>query len=116
MSTVTPRSTRMMPALGQRLLAAPACRASHCTAAVASGSGRRPLCASSAAAGRKPWDGRRSLHATARNLNVDPVAHGPKGLLPEFSLKDKVIVVSGGAQGLGLVQAEALLEAGATGK
>ncbi|KAF4499069.1 D-arabinitol 2-dehydrogenase [Fusarium agapanthi] len=35
-------------------------------------------------------------------------------LLPEFSLKDKVIVVSGGARGLGLVQIEALLEAGAT--
>lgn len=35
--------------------------------------------------------------------------------LPEFSLKDKVIVVSGGAQGLGLVQAQALAEAGATG-
>lgn len=37
-------------------------------------------------------------------------------LLPEFSLKDKVIVVSGGARGLGLVQIEALLEAGATGE
>ena len=109
-----------MPVLGRRLLAAPACRASHCAAAAAaaaaSGPGRRPLRTSFATAARKPWDGRRSLHATARNLNVDPVAHGPKGLLPEFSLKDKVIVVSGGAQGLGLVQAEALLEAGATGK
>ncbi|KAI3324805.1 hypothetical protein HD806DRAFT_534265 [Xylariaceae sp. AK1471] len=38
----------------------------------------------------------------------------PKGILPEFDLKGKVIVVSGGAQGLGIVQAEALLEAGAT--
>lgn len=36
-------------------------------------------------------------------------------LLPEFSLKDKVIVVSGGGRGLGLVQIEALLEAGAKG-
>ncbi|KAF5987384.1 D-arabinitol 2-dehydrogenase [Fusarium bulbicola] len=35
-------------------------------------------------------------------------------LLPEFSLEDKVIIVSGGARGLGLVQIEALLEAGAT--
>ncbi|KAI2638376.1 hypothetical protein GGS21DRAFT_436097 [Xylaria nigripes] len=34
-------------------------------------------------------------------------------ILPEFSLKGKVIVVSGGAQGLGITQAEALLEAGA---
>ena len=35
--------------------------------------------------------------------------------LPEFSLRDKVVLVSGGARGLGLTQAEALLEAGATG-
>jgi hypothetical protein len=36
--------------------------------------------------------------------------------LPEFSLVGKIILVSGGARGLGLTQAEALLEAGATGK
>ncbi|KAL8714577.1 MAG: hypothetical protein Q9220_001525 [cf. Caloplaca sp. 1 TL-2023] len=34
--------------------------------------------------------------------------------MPEFNLTDKVILVSGAAQGLGLTQAEALLEAGAT--
>ncbi|KAF2275041.1 NAD(P)-binding protein [Westerdykella ornata] len=33
--------------------------------------------------------------------------------LPEFSLAKKVVLVSGGARGLGLTQAEALLEAGA---
>lgn len=36
----------------------------------------------------------------------------PQGL-PEFSLANKVVLVSGGARGLGLTQAEALLEAGA---
>jgi hypothetical protein len=40
---------------------------------------------------------------------------GTKKRLPEFSLADKVILVSGGARGLGLTQAEGLLEAGATG-
>ncbi len=37
-------------------------------------------------------------------------------LMAEFSLAGKVVLVSGGARGLGLTQAEALLEAGATGE
>ncbi|KAF5005032.1 hypothetical protein FDECE_8503 [Fusarium decemcellulare] len=53
----------------------------------------------------------RAFHNTAPRRNA---ALGQQHLLSEFSLKDKVIVVSGGARGLGLVQIEALLEAGAT--
>lgn len=56
----------------------------------------------------------RAFSTTVARSNVSP--HDRSTLLPEFSLKDKVIVVSGGARGLGLVQAEAFLEAGATGK
>ncbi|RSL52751.1 hypothetical protein CEP54_010730 [Fusarium duplospermum] len=53
----------------------------------------------------------RAFHNTTPQHNA---ALGQPHLLPEFSLRDKVIVVSGGARGLGLVQTEALLEAGAT--
>ena len=45
-----------------------------------------------------------------------PTFLGTTKRLPEFNLADKVVLVSGGARGLGLVQAEALLEAGATGE
>ncbi|KAH6853545.1 hypothetical protein B0I37DRAFT_9376 [Chaetomium sp. MPI-CAGE-AT-0009] len=57
---------------------------------------RRPLQATAGAAFT------RSFHQTSSRQS-----------LPEFSLKDRVVVVSGGARGVGLTQAEALLEAGA---
>ncbi|PTB37729.1 hypothetical protein M441DRAFT_148418 [Trichoderma asperellum CBS 433.97] len=53
-------------------------------------------------------------------MHVSPVLSSPPldpvtrpHLLAEFTMKDKVVVISGGGRGLGLVQAEALLEAGA---
>ena len=52
-----------------------------------------------------------------RSLNNLPTAASSLSTLermPEFNLRDKVILVSGAARGLGLTQAEALLEAGAT--
>lgn len=44
-----------------------------------------------------------------------PTYLGTTKRLPEFNLVDKIVLVSGAARGLGLVQAEALLEAGAVG-
>lgn len=57
----------------------------------------------------------RAFHQThhRRNSNDNNNKTNRSHLLPEFSLKDRVIIVSGGARGLGLTQAEALLEAGA---
>ena len=54
--------------------------------------------------------------ASSRGNVAQKLSSPTKGILPEFDLHGKVIIVSGGAQGLGVVQAEALLEAGATGQ
>lgn len=56
----------------------------------------------------------RAFHQTrTHRSNANNNTKTRSTLLPEFSLKDRVIVVSGGARGVGLTQAEALLEAGA---
>lgn len=54
----------------------------------------------------------RNFHQSCVRLQGQ-TSQSPATLLPEFSLKGKVIVVSGGGRGVGLTQAEGLLEAGA---
>jgi hypothetical protein len=53
----------------------------------------------------------RRFHESPKHLSAASTTRGR--LLPEFSLEGKVIVVSGGGRGVGLTQAEGLLEAGA---
>ena len=65
---------------------------------------------SAAQSGRAPQD-----PSAGDIANAGTSYFGTKMRLPEFSLADKVVLVSGGARGLGLTQAEGLLEAGATG-
>ncbi|KAI1325744.1 hypothetical protein F5Y16DRAFT_377034 [Xylariaceae sp. FL0255] len=103
MATILPRVSRITPSLGRLARATP-----------------RVLAASpqvvAASAFSTSHHGRSVTSQTYPGMQkgIAPTPREPaKGMLPEFDLKGKVIVVSGGAQGLGLVQAEALLEAGA---
>ena len=65
-------------------------------------------------ADRSPPDAPREEAAALKDNYRSGSYLGTTKRLPEFNLNDKVVLVSGAARGLGLVQAEALLEAGAT--
>ncbi|EED16451.1 short chain dehydrogenase, putative [Talaromyces stipitatus ATCC 10500] len=55
----------------------------------------------------------KTVRGPAELSDASSVYLGTKNRMPEFVLTDKVVCVSGAGRGLGLVQAEALLEAGA---
>ncbi|KAH8166219.1 hypothetical protein CIB48_g2038 [Xylaria polymorpha] len=110
MATIVPRISRAAPSLGRLVKASPRVVPGGAIALRAAGS--TPFRTSY-------MNGSRARYASSSQPSQSskhdiPQGSQPRVVLPEFSLKDKVIVVSGGAQGLGVVQAEALLEAGAT--
>ncbi|KAI0410055.1 hypothetical protein F4802DRAFT_12302 [Xylaria palmicola] len=109
MATVVPKASRATLSLG---------RLARATSKIVSGGGISSRAAKIESL-KAPYTND-SQARCASSLSTPPrhettqTTQPPKGLLPEFDLKGRVIIVSGGAQGLGIVQAEALLEAGAT--
>ncbi|KAI0160638.1 hypothetical protein GGR57DRAFT_389050 [Xylariaceae sp. FL1272] len=110
MSTIAPRVSRSATLLGQ---------CSRTTPRIISGGLVAPRQAATAPSKSQLRNISQTRCLSSRvneelKTEIAPTARKPgQTILPEFDLRGKVIVVSGGAQGLGLVQAEALLEAGA---
>ncbi|KFZ15289.1 hypothetical protein V501_02781 [Pseudogymnoascus sp. VKM F-4519 (FW-2642)] len=90
--------------------AAATCRSSPLSSlTAAAAAAASPSISTSRAGATAPFStSRSSFTATAAKTTATP------HVLPEFSLAGKIVIVSGAGRGLGLVQAEALLEAGAT--
>ena len=105
-TTATMNSFRLLPRAATRAL-----RSTSLLSKSSFSTSPRLLNASST---RKPPEAPDAEAAALRKGNA-PTYLGTTKRLPEFNLVDKVVLVSGAARGLGLVQAEALLEAGATG-
>ncbi|KAI1202763.1 hypothetical protein F5X97DRAFT_189133 [Nemania serpens] len=111
MTTVVPRVSRAAPSLGRLARASPRATLGgaitpRAQGLISSRTSHANICQARCLSSKPPSA---SKPNTAQNT-PSPA----KETLPEFSLKGRVVVVSGGAQGLGVVQAEALLEAGAT--
>ncbi|KAI1355453.1 hypothetical protein F5Y01DRAFT_177788 [Xylaria sp. FL0043] len=105
MATITSRISRAVPPFGRLFRATPGVISEGAVSLRAPGVVLR----------RTPYvKGYQLRHVSSQRDATQTTPPSARRTLPEFDLHGKVIVVSGGAQGLGLVQTEALLEAGAT--
>ncbi|TGJ88479.1 hypothetical protein E0Z10_g313 [Xylaria hypoxylon] len=110
MAAIVPRISRATPSLSSL---ARATRRVVSGCAIALRAGVAPLKTSSASSSQPRYLSSQSSPPSQCDV-AQASPSSAKGILPEFDLNGKVIIISGGAQGLGVVQAEALLEAGAT--
>ncbi|OBT86645.1 hypothetical protein VE02_04422 [Pseudogymnoascus sp. 03VT05] len=96
--------------------AAAACRSSSPLSSFTAGGGASPSISTSSRAGVTALLSTSRSTSTTATPTAEKAANTPTTptVLPEFSLAGKTVIVSGAGRGLGLVQAEALLEAGAT--
>lgn len=113
MATIMPKVSRASPSFSRLAGAAP--RVISGSSATLRAAGYMPRRVSNSNHNQPRCVSTRITPSSRRNI-TQAAQSVPRGVLPEFDLKGKVIIVSGGAQGLGVVQAEALLEAGATGR
>ncbi|KAI5781535.1 hypothetical protein EDC01DRAFT_789714 [Geopyxis carbonaria] len=112
MATLTPNALRLLQRRAAPSLALARCRPLSTTAFLPATASTLPKKPDSAI--RNPPQPPQREYENLRSGHEAPTFLGTRKRLPEFNLVDRVVLVSGGARGLGLIQAEALLEAGAT--